>query len=86
MNKELLKGLSEEQLKKVNGCKNGEELLKLAKEEGVELNDEQLQAVAGGCSTPSMTCPQCGARAKHYVDSNTGIHACGCPNCGTFIC
>ena len=51
MKQELLKGLTEEQIAKVKTCKNQEELLKLAKEEGIELSDEQLQAVnGGGCS------------------------------------
>ena len=40
MNKELLKGLTEEQIAKVNACKNQDELLALAKEEGIELTDE----------------------------------------------
>ena len=52
MKKELLKGLSEEQIAKVKACKSQEELLKLAKEEGIELTEEQLAAVNGGaCST-----------------------------------
>ena len=51
MKQELLKGLTEEQITKVKACKNNEELLKLAKEEGVELNDEQLETISGGaCS------------------------------------
>ena len=51
MKNELLKGLSEEQIAKVKACKNQEELLKLAKEEGIELNEEQLEAINGGaCS------------------------------------
>ena len=51
MKEELLKGLSEEQIAKVKACKNQEELLALAKEEGIELTDEQLEAVNGGaCS------------------------------------
>ena len=54
MKDELLKGLSEEQIAKVKACKNGEELLKLAKEEGIKLSDEQLEAVNGGsCSNDS---------------------------------
>ena len=48
MKEELLKGLTEEQIAKVKDCKNQEELLKIAKEEGVELSDEQLNAVSGG--------------------------------------
>ena len=52
MKKELLKGLTEEQIAKVKACKSHEELLKLAKAEGVELTDEQLTAISGGaCST-----------------------------------
>ena len=52
MKKDLLKGLTEEQIANVKACKNQEELLKLAKAEGVELNDEQLSAVNGGaCSS-----------------------------------
>ena len=35
MKKELLKGLNEEQISKAKACKNQEELLKLAKDEGV---------------------------------------------------
>ena len=51
MREELLKGLSEEQIAKVKACKSQEELLKLAKEEGIQLTDEQLEAVNGGwCS------------------------------------
>ena len=52
MKKELLKNLTEEQIAKVKKCKNQEELLKLAKEEGIELSNEQLEAVSGGvCSS-----------------------------------
>ena len=63
MKEELLKGLTEEQIAKVKACKNQEELLALAKEEGVELTDDQLEAVAGGgCSSDDgdvMECPEC---------------------------
>ena len=52
MKKDLLKGLNEEQIAKVKACKNQEELLKLAKEEGIELTSEQLEAISGGaCSS-----------------------------------
>ena len=63
---ELLKGLSEEQIAKVKACKSPEEILALAKAEGVELTDEQLNAISGGTSIcDSMIadkpykCPKC---------------------------
>ena len=62
MKKELLQGLTEEQIAKIKECKNQEELLKLAKEEGIELSEEQLQAVSGGmCSSTEKgpVCPHC---------------------------
>ena len=40
--------LSEEQKAKAAKCKTPEELLALAKEEGYELNDEEIEAVSGG--------------------------------------
>lgn len=87
MNKELLKGLSQEEIAKVKACKNGDELLALAKAEGVELTDEQLNAISGGgvCSVVSdigdklnpSDCPKCGCNDKK-VDGNTYT----CKKCG----
>lgn len=68
MRKELLKGLSEEQITKLKACKNNEEILALAKQEGIELTDEQLEAVSGGvCLVQEVgdtrkTCPECGSK------------------------
>ena len=63
MRKELLKGLSEEQIKKIEACKNAEEILALAKAEGVQLSDEQLEAVSGGgCIGRDPECPECGSK------------------------
>lgn len=56
----LLKGLSKEQIEKIKSCTNQDEILALAKEEGVELSDEQLDAVTGGGCT-QMKCPFCGS-------------------------
>ena len=70
MKEELSKGLSKAQIEKIRNCKNQEELLQLAKEEGVELTDEQLSAISGGgvCSSsmPSK-CPSCGA-GEYYIN------------------
>ena len=41
MRKDLLKGLSEEQIQKASRCENPEELLALAKKEGVELATDE---------------------------------------------
>ena len=71
MKKELLNGLTEEQIAKIKACKNSDEVLALAKAEGIELTSEQLEAVSGGgaCSVVSnigdsinpFDCPKCGA-------------------------
>ena len=62
MREELLKGLTEEQIAKVKACKSSEEILALAKAEGVTLSEEQLEAVSGGCGNPwKKKCPRCGS-------------------------
>ena len=42
--------LSPELKERVRACKSTEELLSLAQDEGLELSDEELQAVSGGFS------------------------------------
>ena len=79
MKKELLKGLTEEQIEKVKACKNQEELLKVAKEEGIELTDEQLAAVSGGsiCTetvTYKIRCPKC--NGVNIVTKGKNLHQC----------
>lgn len=75
MKKELLKGLTEEQVKKIKGCKNQDELLTLAKEEGIELNDEQLAAVNGGwCSETTEPCPKCGSKDVKKEHRGNDVH------------
>ena len=52
---ETLKGmyenLTDEQKKKVKECKDMEELMKLAGEWGIELPDDLVENVAGGCGS-----------------------------------
>ena len=48
MRKELLKGLTEEQIAKVREFDDVSDLIQLAKDEGVELTEEQLNAINGG--------------------------------------
>ena len=40
--------LTPEQMEKARACKNPDDLVELAKSEGIELTDEQLDAIAGG--------------------------------------
>ena len=80
MKQELLKGLTEEQITKIKACKNNEEILALAKEEGVELTDEQLEAVTGG-TCPDVLCPKCHAPLGSYWKIN-GWLCYECSFCG----
>ena len=46
--KELYESLSDDLKAKVANCKTADELMELAKSEGLELTDEQLDAISGG--------------------------------------
>ena len=46
--KEMYNSLSDDLKKKATECKNAEELMELAKTEGIELTDDQLDAISGG--------------------------------------
>ena len=85
MRKELLKGLSEEQIKKVEACKDSEEILNLAKAEGIELTDEQLEAVSGGGCFYTIKCIKCGSDnlSDEYKEINhKEYRKFKCNNCG----
>ena len=81
MKEELFKGLSKEQMAKLKDCNNVEQLLALAKQEGVELTDEQLEAVNGGCGTTTgyWGCPYCGYR---WGAESIGYPRLRCLGCG----
>ena len=50
--------LTDEQKAKAQACKTPEEMLALAREEGYELSDEQLDAVSGGwCDDLELSLP-----------------------------
>ena len=55
MKKELLEGLSQEQIEKVKACDNVDDLLQLAKDEDVKLSEEQLDAINGGACSQSSS-------------------------------
>ena len=55
--------LSPELQEKARACRTPEDLFKLAKDEGIEIPDEQLDGISGGwCSTHEWGCPadKCG--------------------------
>ena len=75
MKPELLKGLTEEQIAKVKACKSQEEIMAMAKQEGVQLTDEQLEAVSGGgcgSSDSSKVCPHCGSKNTELSPNTKG--------------
>ena len=43
-----LSNFTPEQIEKAKACKTPEEFAEVAKQEGVELSDEQLELIAGG--------------------------------------
>ena len=84
MKKELLEGLTEEQIAKVKACKSHEELLALAKAEGIELTDEQIEKVSGGGCLSSFKCPNCGSKdyRKLAIYQVSGCSTYKCNQCG----
>ena len=58
--------LTPEQKKKALACKTPEELLKLAKEEGYEISEEELEGISGGTW----------GRCENYVDPCPGDDFC----------
>ena len=87
MKQDLLKGLTEEQIARVKACKNSDELLEMAKKEGIELTDEQLSAISGGgaCSVISdigdyfnpFDCPECGSNDVEKDGKEYTCKKCG---------
>lgn len=77
---DLLKGLSNEQVKKIEACKNNEEILLIAKNEGVELTEEQLDAISGGACS-NYTCPFCGSTNTEKTTLDRRI----CKRCGEYF-
>lgn len=90
MKDELLKGLTAEQIEKIKACKDAAEMLKFAKEEGIELSDEQLEAVSGGCGTTTSprevnrSCSKCGHWPVNRCPAGGGFDDSyySCPSCG----
>ena len=70
--------ISPELREKAKACETTEEILALAKKEGIKLNEAQLEKVAGGSSVWSST----DKIACHYCGTKFSIKLDACPNCG----
>ena len=81
--------LSPELQEKIRECKTMEEFNTLLAENDVELSDDALEAVAGGCgTTKGYKCLKCGANPLKYIESKAGYDGWvmamffKCPKCG----
>lgn len=77
--------LTQEQQKQTLACKTPEEMLELAREEGYELSDENLEQINGGSMWDSGTqCPKChGANVMEIQpDIHSGRIIRECRGCG----
>ena len=90
-NDAMLRNLSDDQIARARQCRSSEELLSLAKQEGVELTDEQLDAVSGGncdegADKTGFMCPSCrstnttGFYSEHLFGGKGGYY-CRCNDC-----
>ena len=77
--------LTAEQLEKAKACASASELVELAKDEGVELADEDLERIAGGRNWDgsttyySLVCYSCNTRYEWEAEKGQPKF---CPNCG----
>ena len=80
-----LSNLTSEQLEKAKKCETPEEFFALAQSDGIELTDEQLEAVSGGekdwTGSTVHRCPSCGSTNTHYYDNAEGGYRM-CRDCG----
>lgn len=76
-----LEDLTPQQRAKLDGCENPEEILALARTEGVELSDAELEAVSGGgWFADAPQCPYCGAKSTRPAGGTGASTICG--ECG----
>lgn len=68
--------LTAEQKSKLTECTTAEDVLALAKDEGVELDDNELEKISGGIYWDSQDpCPKCGAKPT-AIQGADGSHFC----------
>lgn len=78
--------LTSKQRTKADACETLEDLLELAKEEGYELTDAELEDVASGDWSPKDGLPKCPVCGSYAILVNpmpgTGCAICTCHDCG----
>lgn len=67
-----IQNLTPEQMAKARECTSVEDMLALAQQEGFELTDEQLEAVAGGAWDPFASLPEFVSSCGHFYLNNSG--------------
>ena len=69
--------LSAEQKARMAERSTPEELLELAKGEGYELSDEELELIAGGGAWDGGSCPKCGSYLRLFRATGAKCLSCG---------
>ena len=82
-----LENMSSELRGKMEACETPEEIIALAKEEGLELSDGELEAIAGGDWSPKDALPQCPVCGSYAISvfpipGCTGMTRRVCHDCG----
>ena len=72
-----LEDLNEGQGAKVAKCTSPEEVLELAKKEGYELSDDEIEQIVGGSAWDHARCPFCGSYWRLHR-----VNRAQCLNCG----
>ncbi len=84
--------LSPELQEKAKACQTKEELLALAAENDVELSEDALQAVSGGCGmskgdpVKGKVCPLCGGQLYFFSDLGEVLLYCNNTSCERYVC
>ena len=88
--KDYISHLSKDMQEKFLACATTEDAFRLAREEGLELTDEALDAVYGGCDTYTYVtvyfnkCKRCGTKVQRMSLGHDGFPSVYyCPTCVT---
>ena len=79
---EYIKDLSPELQEKARQCKTKEELNAFIAENELELPEDALESVAGGCLTIKATCQKCGSD-NIGITKRHGVMVLICKSCGS---